>query len=184
MSMRVTRQLLAEALRAQGGKRGKEFVQLVQQGALQGLFHLARHGDYGYALETVSALPNGVYRKALILWYMQFSSGKLRLWTDKKTGLLRASVEKNRQASDFDIEGAKRTPFTSWLPARSEGAKTMSKRARTPVSASNDVSQAPLSAAERMKRYKKLARESAKRWRAANSRGMRRVLSGGRVNPR
>lgn len=166
MKVKSVRRLIAEALRAPGRHSRKKFAKLIQQAALHGLQDIARDGDYGYALEMISTLPNDMDRKALIAWYTHFSSRKLRFWTDKKTGLLRANIARNRRASDFDIEGARRTPFTSFGRARIESAATEGSRGPTSIPPKK-VLQASPNVAERMRQHNKRVQASRERWRAA-----------------
>jgi hypothetical protein len=184
MKVKILRRLIAEALRAPSRYSREKFEKLVQEAALHGLQDIARDGDYGYALEMISTLPNDIDRKALVAWYTHFSSRKLRFWTDKKSGVLRANIARNRQASDFDIEAAKGTRFTSCGPARVESLATADRQSATLAIAPKEVRRASPNVSERMSQHKTQVRASEERWRAARKKRLRRVLSGGRVSPR
>jgi hypothetical protein len=175
--------------------RGDQFERLVQQAALHGLAHVAKHGDYRRVLEILVALPNGTRRGALMAWCVRFSSAKLRFRNDKTTGSLIGFLDSKWQSSDFDIEGARRTPFTTCGAKRVEWpGRTTSpaaarasppKKADTTVSAeSEDGLRKSPDIAGALKLHRRRQRQSAARAAKARRKGLQHVLSGGRMNPR
>lgn len=91
------------------GKQAKSVQEEIHTLAVSCLAHVRDHGNTTLILNLINALPKGVRREGLAVWIGRFSNSKLsvRLSGDAYT----AKLDKKREATDFDIDGAWTTPF-------------------------------------------------------------------------
>jgi hypothetical protein len=73
------------------------------------LDHVKEHGNTTLTVNLLNALPKGVRREGLAVWFGQFSSSKLTL--KLVDGAYTAKLDKKRVEEDFLIEEADATPF-------------------------------------------------------------------------
>jgi hypothetical protein len=80
--------------------------------AVSTLAHIRDHGDYTGAVALMNALPTGQRVKGLAVWYKHFSNGKFRLTYKNKVWA--GSLEKDRDAEDFDVDAATDVTFAEF----------------------------------------------------------------------
>lgn len=111
--MTITRKTVAEIDSAIAGIRtnGAAFERTVHECAVQCLILVAEHGDWTKGADLLNAVPKGMRREGLSLWFTHFSNKKLRFQLDKDSQLYRGRLDTDRAVADFDVEGANETTF-------------------------------------------------------------------------
>lgn len=80
---------------------------LIHETGVMVLEHAKEHGDCTRALALVKAMPASMRRTMLVLWFETYSPIRIREANDK-VGILKEAA---KGYTDWDIEGAKETPF-------------------------------------------------------------------------
>lgn len=80
---------------------------LIHETGVMVLEHAKEHGDCTRALSLVKAMPASMRRTMLVLWFETYSPIRVKFTADK-VGILKADA---KNFTDWDIEGAKATPF-------------------------------------------------------------------------
>lgn len=94
--------------------RGARIEHDIHVAAYSTLCHIAEHGNTTQAAALLNALPQGMRVKGLAAWYKGMSNGMLHFHKDKATKQWKATLEKDRKLSDFDLIKAETVTFATY----------------------------------------------------------------------
>ena len=127
--MTIKRLTVAEIDSAIAGIRttGAAYELAVHTCAVQCLILVAEHGDWTKGADLLNAVPKGMRREGLSLWFTHFSNKKLRFQLDKDTQLYRGRLDSERTVADFNIDDANETTFADLTPEPKASTLTLEK---------------------------------------------------------
>lgn len=118
---------------------GATFQALVHDAAVQSLIVVRDEGDYGPARDLMNAVPKGVRREGLGIWFNRFSNGKLKVLRNNETGLYDCKLSKDRAVTDFDVEGAAKINFADLTKEPKANTFTLEKLIKQLQSKANNT---------------------------------------------
>jgi hypothetical protein len=107
------------------------------------LDHAREHGDWRGCVALLNALPKGTRSEALAAWFRNFSNNKLKLTRDKETASWKCELAKDRDDSDFDIEGADAVTFADFTKEVAPKAMTLTALLKMVEKVANDTTTLP-----------------------------------------
>lgn len=87
--------------------------------------HISLHGDTTGAVALMNALPRGQRVKSLGFWFKHYSNSKISMVL--KDNVWTCKLAKDRDAKDFDIDGAMATTFADLTTERDPVTLTLDK---------------------------------------------------------
>jgi hypothetical protein len=108
--------------------RATNVQQDIHRAAVASLIQIQQDGNTNNAVALMNALPNGQRVKALATWFKAMSNKKFSVKQDKEQGnIWVAHLQKNRDASDFDIDTAIEKGFADYTTEREPQEVTLDK---------------------------------------------------------